>query len=201
MIEKLNIKMTNPILQINEWLDKEKELGSPSPDRVILATSTKDGVPHSRVVAIREITDQGLLFFTQRGTKKVKELQANPQASMTLWLPLQQREVILDGNVIALSHDENENYWKLLPRESQLRFSAYAPTSAQPIHSVEQINNCYRDLSKCFVDKEIPMSEFYCGFRLLPETLYFYTLGKENFSHVIRVTCSNNQWYEQLLSP
>lgn len=40
--------------------------------------------------------------------RKVRELTENTQASMTLWLPLQQREVIIDGNVEPLIQDENK---------------------------------------------------------------------------------------------
>ncbi|OAI48815.1 hypothetical protein AYO45_00640 [Gammaproteobacteria bacterium SCGC AG-212-F23] len=132
-----------PISKMNEWLSKEKALGSMNPDRVVLATATKEGIPHSRIVAIREISPEGVLFFTQKGTRKVYELHGNPKASMTLWLPMQQRQVILDGIIQILTFEENIQYWKTMLRERQLRFSAYAPTSGKAIRSLDEIENKY----------------------------------------------------------
>lgn len=190
-----------PILKINGWLNKERELGSTNPDRVVLATTSKNAIPHSRIVAIREISEEGILFFTQQGTRKVSEINENPYASMTLWLPLQQRQVVLDGIVKELTSEENLRYWKTMPRDRQLRFTAYAPTSGKVIRSIDEIKKQNEILSKQFDGKEIPMSEYYCGFRLIPDILYFYTLGVETFSKVKMYKMNQGQWQEYLLSP
>lgn len=62
--------MDNPILTINEWLIQEKKLGSTDPDRIVLATAGKDNVPHSRIVAIREINEKGVLFLLKMARAK-----------------------------------------------------------------------------------------------------------------------------------
>ena len=124
-----------PYTKMQEWLDKENDLGSENPNRVVLATATSNGIPHSRIVAVREISPKGILFFTQQGTRKVAEITENPHASMTLWLAMQQREVIIDGIIEALAQDENKYYWETMSRERQLRFSTYSPVSTQPIGS------------------------------------------------------------------
>lgn len=63
-----------PINKLTQWLNKENSVGAPNPAQAVLATSTIDAIPHGRVVAIREISPEGLLFFTQKGTKKIEEL-------------------------------------------------------------------------------------------------------------------------------
>jgi pyridoxamine 5'-phosphate oxidase len=191
----------NPFVKIQEWLNKETELGSYDCNRVILATASKKGIPHSRVVAIREINEQGVLFFTQRGSRKVVELNENPFASMTLWLPAQQREVILDGHVQTLNSHENIDYWNALPRDRQLRFNTYGPTSGKIIHSLTELENKYAELSAHFHQQKIPISESYCGYRLIPETIYFYTLGTETFSEVVRCKNMQEKWLAEMLSP
>lgn len=52
-----------PIKKMKEWLETEKQLGSPDPDRIVLATASSTGKVHSRVVAMREITEAGILFL------------------------------------------------------------------------------------------------------------------------------------------
>lgn len=191
----------SPLSKIEEWLAEESTLGSPDPNRIILATS-QDNIPQSRVVAIREIAEQSIIFFTQRETKKVIALAENPRVSMTLWLPLQQRQVVIDGITEALAPAENLAYWKKMPRERQLRFFAYAPTSSQPIESIVEIESKHERLTQAFMDTaEIPMSDFYCGFKVIPETIYFYTLGINSFSESLRYLYINGIWQTQLLSP
>lgn len=191
-----------PFITIKDWLSREKALGSPTPDRAVLATtSSKDGAAHSRVIAIREVAHEGILFFTQTGTRKVLEITENPLASMTFWLALQQRQIILEGLIKPLSQQDNEAYWRSLPRERQLQFCAYGPTSSQPIKSLSSLEERYHELIKFYEGKDIPMSEFYCGFRLKPDICYFYTLGRNNFSEVYMYTHNHDAWQRQMLSP
>lgn len=189
-----------PFNLTQDWLEKEVSKGSIYPNRMVLATAGKDAIPHSRIVAIKEIVNQSIVFFTQRETRKVKEMQENPRVSATIWLPLQQREIIFDGNVEALSKDENVSYWKNMMHENQLRFSTYAPVSSLPINSLQELENKYQVLKNQFKDQAVPMSEYYCGYRLIPETIVFYTLGSETFSEVYRYQIVDGEWVKQLVS-
>lgn len=194
-------KENTPFPIIREWIEEEKKLSPANPQRIVLATAGKDGFPHSRVVAIREISLQGIIFFTQKGTRKVVELTENPKASMTLWLPQQQRQVLLEGSVFALTDEENESYWNKLPREQQLRFFTYAPTSGKTIPSPLFLDEQQKVLEKKFVNNPIPMSPFYCGFHLIADKIFFYTLNPQTFSEVHKYERSQKGWQKQLLSP
>lgn len=188
-----------PINKMQEWLEKEKQLGSPDPDRVILATASAAGKVHSRVVAIREITETGVLFFTQRATRKVADLTENPSASMTLWLPLQQREVILDGITQPLTPNENNFYWDTLPYERQVKFTMHR--SGKQVSSLMELENEYQALLRKYRNEKVPISDSYCGYRLSPEVAYFYTLGVESFSEVIKYSRTDVGWENELISP
>lgn len=184
---------------MQEWLEIEKQLGSQDADRVILATASAAGKVHSRVVAIREITEAGVLFFTQRATRKVADLTENPSASMTLWLPLQQREVILDGITQPLTSDENNFYWDTLPYERQVKFTMHR--SGKQISSLIALENEYQVLLNTYRHEKVPISDSYCGYRLTPEIIYFYTLGVETFSEVIKYSRLDLGWEKELISP
>lgn len=190
-----------PVEIINEWIAIENDLGSAQPNRIVLATAGHDGVAHSRIVAIREITDKGILFFTQSGSRKTQEIADNPQGSMTLWLPLQQREVILEGKIEPLTQEENNHYWSKRPRDMQLRFSAYAQTSGQRLESLDEIEAKYQQFLTAFAGKDIPMSDYYCGYRLIPDTIIFYTLHDDAFSDVIKYSREPDGWRLERLSP
>jgi len=125
----------------------------------------------------------------------------NPHASMTLWLPLQQREIIIEGSVAALSSEENKHYWNLLPYDRKLRFSAYSPTSSQPIQDLSELENKANLLKEQYTAETIPVSPYYYGFRLAPTVFYFYTLGTTTFSEVIKYSKNSDGWQKKNLSP
>ena len=191
----------NPIEHLNQWLQDERVAGAPNPQQAVLSTATKDAVPHSRVVAMREVNDRGLLFFTQRGTRKIVEMDINPRVSMTFWFELLSREVIIEGVVEALTEVENEHYWLSYPREAQIRFHSYAPTSSQPIQDKQELEEKRKLIQQECIDQAVPMSPLYCGFRLKPTRLVFYAYRSDELSDVVEYTRSENNWIKQQLSP
>ncbi|HAT9040235.1 TPA: pyridoxamine 5'-phosphate oxidase [Legionella pneumophila subsp. pneumophila] len=190
-----------PFNMLKEWLNKEKERGIEDPSCAVLSTCSSSSEPHSRVVAIREIETESLLFFTQQKTRKVAELLNNPKSCLNFLFAMQNRQVILEGTAIPISQEENEAFWSTLPCERQLRFSAYAPTSGLVIKDLNQLETRKKELSDQFAGLPIPMSEYYFGFRFIPETWIFYTVGSISFSEVIRYTKIEDSWKSELISP
>lgn len=193
--------MKSPIIFLTSWISEELEKGAHNPQHAILSTTGKDAIPHGRVIAIREINEQGLLFFTQRGTRKVVEMTNNPVVSLTFWFELFEREVIIDGTVMLLTESENRAYWDTYPPFAQIRFHSYAPTSSQVIANKQLLENKRKMLTEQFQDKPLPMSEYYCGFRVIPQRMVFYTYRTDELSDVIEYCVIKNNWEKNLLSP
>lgn len=192
--------MKSPIIFLTSWISEELEKGAPNPQHAILSTTGKDAIPHGRVIAIREINEQGLLF-TQRGTRKVVEMTNNPVVSLTFWFELFEREVIIDGTVMLLTESENRAYWDTYPPFAQIRFHSYAPTSSEVIANKQLLENKRKMLTEQFQDKPLPMSEYYCGFRVIPQRMVFYTYRTDELSDVIEYCVIKNNWEKNLLSP
>lgn len=193
--------MNDPIEFLNKWLKEEGENGAPNPQQAVLSTATEEAIPHARVVAIREVTSQGLLFFTQKETRKVAELLQNPYASITFWFELMQREVIVEGKTELLSDEENGTYWETYPREAQIRFYSYAPTSAQPIKHKQILEERKKQIEKIYQNIELPVNPFYCGFRFKPNRMIFYAYRTDELSDVFEYRYVDDIWTCQLLSP
>lgn len=191
-----------PIKRLEQWIKEEKDKGAPNPQQAILSTATKEGIPHSRVVAIREITPQGILFFTQKGTRKVTEIAENPRVSLLFWFELMQREVILEALIEALTEEENKAYWSSYPRIAQLRFLAYAPTSSQPIDSKQILEDKKSRIEQDYKDQDLPYTSLYCGYRIIPTKFTFYQYRTDELSDVSQYNLQENgQWQKQVISP
>lgn len=77
------VTISEPIAILNRWILEETQKGAPNPKQAVLSSSTEHGIPHARVVSIREISEMGLIFFTQKNTRKVSELHKNPASVLT----------------------------------------------------------------------------------------------------------------------
>jgi pyridoxamine 5'-phosphate oxidase len=188
--------------RMDHWLNTETQMGSTQAMTAVLSTATVSGVPHSRVVALRELDANGALFFTQKISRKVEEMLKNPIASTTIWLPLSKREIVLEGSVEPISSSENERYWALYPRESQLRFWAYAETSGQAIPEPGVLDQKLKSLRNQHAKQTIiPFSPEYCGFRIIPTRIYFYSYLTDRLSEVIEYVKAQNKWGKRYLSP
>ncbi len=114
---------------ITSWLEEESD-----PLKLaVLATVDEKGIPHTRVVGIREINEWTLTFFTQKGSSKVKQIALNNQVSITLILFEKRRQITYEGIAVPLTDQENQHYWKTYSKESQIRFTVYGPESGNLI--------------------------------------------------------------------
>jgi pyridoxamine 5'-phosphate oxidase len=193
--------MPEAIKILQQWIEEEKQSGAPAPQCAVLSTISLKTEPHARVVAIREITNKGLLFFTQSGTKKVTELENLSKAALTFWFELFQRQVQIQGEVEALSEIENKHYWDRNPSESHIRFYSYASTSGQPIVNKQLLEDRKKAIEAEYKDKKLPMSPFYKGFRVIPKKITFYSLRTDTLSDMFEYTHKNGEWLFSLLSP
>ena len=191
-----------PFNKLSQWLEEERLAGAPDPAQAVLATVTADATPHSRVIALREISPVGLIFFTQAGTRKVFELEHNPRVSLNFWLELEQRQIIIEGVAKKLDQAENSDYWVAYPRIAQIRFTAYAPTSGKPIQSKQRLEEKKADIEREFQGKEIPVHSLYCGYRIIPSKFIFYAYRTDELSDVTEYTNQDaKHWQQQIFSP
>ena len=108
---------------------------------------------------------------------------------------------VINGRVALLTPLENETYWQSYPKEAQIRFYAYAPTSSQPIISKDILEQKRIAIQQEYSEKTLPLSPYYCGFRVIPEQFIFYHFRADVLSDLVEYTWDKNLWRKQLLSP
>ena len=82
----------------------------------VLGTVDSKNKARTRTIAIRQINEWGILFFTQRGSEKVQHIKQNSFVSLTIYLPDSKRQIVVDGTAEALSDKENSQYWNTYPK-------------------------------------------------------------------------------------
>ena len=193
--------MCEPVSILTAWIEEERQRGAPDPQHAILSTTSKRAVPHGRVVAIRDIDESGILFFTQKGSRKELEISENPLVSLTFWFELFEREVMIDGQAQALSTEQNYLYWQTKTPESQIKFYCYSPTDGNRISNLAQLEENRKKLQEQYGTEQLPMHECYCGYKIIPDRVVFYTYQMDKFSDVFEFKRIDSQWHKIWISP
>lgn len=188
----------DPMVSLQAWL-LEAERAGPQAGAMTLATATPDGRPSARVVLLRGLDERGLVFFTNRESRKGEELRENPRAALVLhWWELG-RQVRVEGGVDEVNGAESEDYWKLRPRPS--RIAAWASEQSHPLTSRAELEDAYTEAEERFAGADVPLPPFWGGFRVRPEVVEFWHHRENRLHDRLRYTRSPSGWLRERLAP
>lgn len=190
-----------PIHLLTIWIEEEKSFGAQNAQHAVLSTQGLNDQPHARVVALREITEDRILLFTQKRTRKVKEIKNNGHVVLTFWFERHAREVLVEGEASFLSGEQNTHYWDSYPQWAQIRFCSYAPTSGLPIENKTLLEKKRLDIEQESKNRPLPCSPDYCGIAIKPNRFVFYAYRLDELSDVWEYTIQKHHWVRNLLSP
>jgi pyridoxamine 5'-phosphate oxidase len=187
------------LTQFTRWFDEVAESGLVrEPNAMVVATATPDGRPSTRTVLLRGVTDAGFVFFTNYGSRKGRELAANPAVSLLFpWSPAE-RQVIVTGTAEQVSRAETEAYWATRPRDSRLASAASAQSSV--VDSRASLEAQLAALAERFPD-EVPVPDDWGGFRVAPDAVEFWQGRPARLHDRLRYRAVPGGWTVERLSP
>lgn len=172
---------STPFPMFTAWLAEVARAELPEPNAMVVATATPDGRPSTRTVLLKEFDERGFVFYTNYGSRKGVELGANPAVSLLFPWHALARQVIVTGSAERVSREATTEYFRSRPRGS--RIGAWASEQSRPVAGREQLEKRYAEAEAGFADiDDIPVPEFWGGFRVVPETVEFWQ-GRENRMH------------------
>ncbi len=188
-----------PAEQFRRWLADAVTAGLPEPNAMVLATSTVQGRASTRVVLLKELDDRGFVFYTNTGSRKAAEIEANPRASLCFpWFPMA-RQVLVEGPVEPVARDVAHAYWATRPRESQL--GAWASAQSEPIDSREALAARLTQVSERFGDGPVPLPQRWGGYRVVPEVVEFWQGQPGRLHDRLRYRLAAGAWTLDRLQP
>ena len=162
----------NPIAQFQKWFADAVATGMHLPEAMTLATATKDGRPTARLVLLKNVNDDGFVFYTNYRSAKARELDENPFAALVFYWPQLDRQVRVDGSVSRVSGRESDEYFQTRPRGSQL--GALASPQSEVIASRDVLEERFQELERQYEGQVIDRPEHWGGYRLKPERIEFW---------------------------
>jgi pyridoxamine 5'-phosphate oxidase len=170
----------DPIEQFKVWFDEAVAKIKTDPNAMILATAEPAGKPSSRTVLLKGYDENGFIFYTNYGSRKGKQIQANPNVSITFYWPELMRQIHIEGVAEKVSEEQSDNYFSKRPSASQL--SALASSQSDMVESREALEKQLKEMEKKFSGEEIPRPENWGGFRVKPSRIEFWQ-GRLNRLH------------------
>lgn len=170
----------DPVVQFGQWFADARGNGLDNPNALSLATADEQGMPSVRTVLLKAFDRAGFVFYTNYGSRKAREIEANPQAAMLFhWLEFD-RQVKIQGPVSRVSAAESMKYFTSRPRGSQI--GAWCSQQSSPIGSRTLLVQAYESIKHKFAEGEVPLPDFWGGYRVEPVRVEFWQ-GRENRLH------------------
>ena len=189
----------SPFDQFKLWMEQAIEAGIQDPTAMSVATVSAEGKPWQRMVLLKDFDQRGFVFYTNLGSRKAKEIDANAQVSLHFpWLQLD-RQVIVGGRAERLSTVDVMKYFLSRPKGSQL--AAWASKQSSRINSRQALETQFAQIKEKFAEGQIPLPDFWGGFRVVPEEIEFWQGGEQRLHDRFCYKRENDQWDIARLSP
>jgi pyridoxamine 5'-phosphate oxidase len=187
--------------QFESWLEAALGAGMPEPNAMVLATADADGAPGARTVLLRGLDERGFRFNTNYGSRKGRELEANPRATLVFPWYAQQRQVLVDGTVERLSPEESDEYFAKRPRAS--RIAAAASPQSEVVESREWLERCFAEAEAQYASVEdVPRPEGWGGYLVVPRTVEFWQGRRDRMHDRLRYRRTGaGRWLIERLAP
>ena len=185
---------TSPVAQFEQWLEQAVNAGLADPTAMALSTIDEEGRPWQRIVLLKGLSESGFVFYTNFGSDKARAMAANPKVSLLFpWNELD-RQVIVGGTATRMSLAESAAYFLTRPRESQI--AAWASRQSRPIAKRALLEEEVRKLRDKFAAGEVPVPDFWGGYRVQPERIEFWQGGEHRLHDRFRYMLDSTGGWE-----
>jgi pyridoxamine 5'-phosphate oxidase len=165
-----------PLRQFELWLEQAVRAGLDDPTAMSLATIDEAGAPWQRIVLLKGLSAGGFVFYTNHGSDKARAIERQPAVSLLFPWNVLDRQVIVGGTAQKMGYAESASYFITRPRESQI--AAWASQQSRPISARALLEQQVQIIRRKFGDGEIPMPDFWGGYRVVPQRIEFWQGGE-----------------------
>ena len=187
--------------QFESWLEAALGAGMAEPNAMVLATAGDDGAPGARTVLLRRVDGRGFRFNSNYRSRKGRELGENPRATLVFPWYQQQRQVVVDGDVVQLCAEESDASFAKRPRAS--RIAAAASPQSEVIESREEIERRFAELEAEYEGVEDPpRPEHWGGYLVEPRSVEFWQGRRDRMHDRLRFRrTAGGAWVVERLAP
>lgn len=197
----------SPFELLKAWMNDAIEAQVQEPYAMSLATCGADNKPSVRIVLLREITDTGIVFYTNYESAKGQDIAENPNAEALFFWHKLERQIRISGSIAKIDAAKSAAYFQKRPHDSQVGAWVSQPQSGEVANrtlmeqTFEQLQTDYP------TDSKVPTPDFWGGYEITIEKIEFWQ-GRANRMHdrivyTLETTGSNGvlNWTTKRLLP
>jgi len=190
----------NPYQQFEVWFKDAIDANIIEANAMSLATVDEKNRPSIRTVLLKLFDEKGFVFFSNYQSKKAKDIAQNPHVALHFaWLDLQ-RQLRIEGEIEKVSTTESLTYFLSRPRGSQL--GAWASNQSEIVNSRSILEAKFFELKQKFSKGEVPLPDFWGGYRVKPTRFEFWQGGKDRLhDRFAYEKNAKNEWEISRLAP
>ena len=199
MIEKGKISQ-EPFIEILKTLEEAESANLVDWNAMNIASVDQMNQPSSRMVLLKKISDDGLVFYTNYNSRKGKEIQLNPKVAVNFWWRELKKQIRVEGFIEKASEEDSDDYFYSRPLKS--RVSAIISNQSSKISSYEDLTNQIDNYLEKNDESSIKRPD-HCGlYIVIPNAVEFWE-ERDNRTHErLKYILSDDQkWSSYLLSP
>jgi pyridoxamine 5'-phosphate oxidase len=191
--------LVDPFALFDSWFAEARASEPNEPEAMTLATATSDGRPSARMVLLKRHGPEGFTFFTNYGSRKGQEIASNPNVALLFHWKSLGRQVRIEGVAYHVDAQEADAYFASRSRDSQL--GAWASDQSRPLADRATFEERYEEMKRKFDGMEVPRPPNWSGYRVVPETMEFWTARPHRLHERRLFRLTGDGWNEGLLYP
>ncbi|TIX49196.1 pyridoxamine 5'-phosphate oxidase [Alteraurantiacibacter aquimixticola] len=190
----------DPFTLFEAWFAEAQSSEPNDPNAMALATATPEGAPSVRMVLLKGHDERGFVFYTNAGSRKGREVLANPQAALLFHWKSLRRQIRIEGPLAEVTAEEADAYFHSRPRKSQI--GSAASDQSRPLPDRETYLARVGTMAGQYEGHVIPRPPHWTGFRLDPARMEFWQ-DRPNRLHERRQfdRAADGGWTSSLLYP
>lgn len=188
-----------PLPLFERWLAQACEAKLADPTAMVVATVDESGQPYQRIVLLKHYDEQGLVFYTNLGSRKAHQIEHNPRISLHFPWHMLERQVMVQGTAERLSTFEVLKYFHSRPRDSQI--GAWVSKQSSRISARGVLEGKFLELKQKFQTGEVPLPSFWGGYRVSIEQMEFWQGGVHRLHDRFLYQRSESGWNIDRLAP
>ncbi len=190
----------NPMDMFRDWyhLATTSDLIA-EPYAMSLATVGEDGFPRTRIVLLREINQNGFIFYTNYNSQKGKSIAENQKICISFFWDKLEKQVIIKGSAEKIEAQKSDEYFHKRPVESQI--GALVSSQSAVIEMDYDLNEEVKKLSLEFEGKIVPRPANWGGYLVKPIEIEFWQGRPSRLHDRVRFRLDNGNWKKERLAP